>query len=190
ETPCLNGSRPGGARRHPRGREARTSTLVRPGRVHGRELLEEARDPLGHRAEEGGTLLRGGGAGVAHTGVIGDLREAAGRPGPALAERGHAELAGAAGPRLGERPDQLRREVEHDAGLELAAVVPGLLEEGAGVHARIPVQHADEQPEARLELADRAAEVVAAVPVQDHELAYALAVQGSGEVGEERGLRA
>src|SRR5690606_11851264 len=128
-------------------------------------------------------LLRGRAAGVAHAGVIGNLREAAGRPDPALAERGHAELAGASGPGLREGPDQLRRQVEHDAGLELAAVVSGLVEERAGIHARVPVQHADEQPEARLELTDRSAEVVAAVAVQDHQLANALAIQRSREIG-------
>src|SRR2546430_13253876 len=59
--------------------------------------------------------------------------------------------------------------MEHHARLELARVVSQIGEERLRVHELVPVHGAEKQRHGGLELADHLAEVVATVPVQDHE---------------------
>src|ERR1043166_1136383 len=90
--------------------------LIQLLRVGRRELRQEPADPLGDRLEELRALLRGRRTRIAHPGVFRHLDPVPRRPRPPLAEPPHPEAPGPAGPRLGERPHQPGREVEHHAG--------------------------------------------------------------------------
>src|SRR3989442_927386 len=80
--------------------------------------------------------------------------------------------------------------MEHHARLELARVVSQVGEEQLPVHDLIPVDRTQEQGHRGLQLADHLAEVVPAVPVQDHELRDALTRQCHREVAQHQRLRA
>ena len=62
----------------------------------------------------------------------------------------------------------------HDAGFELAGVVAEVGEEVPRIQDLEPVDDAEKQRGLRLELADHLAKVIGAVPVENHELRYAL----------------
>ena len=63
-------------------------------------------------------------------------------------------------------------------------------EERLRVHDLVPVHGAEEQRHGGLQLADHLPEVVATVPVQDHELRDALTRQRRRHVAQHQGLRA
>src|SRR2546429_631711 len=80
--------------------------------------------------------------------------------------------------------------MEHHARLELARVVSQIGEERLRVHEPVPVHGAEKQRHGGLQLADHLGEVVATVPVQDHELGDALTGQRGGQDAQHQRLGA
>src|SRR5688572_22493430 len=111
-------------------------------RVGCREVDVEPGEALGHGVEVPLPLLRRRRVRVAGARVVGDLRPPARGPRPPLAQAGYREPARAPVTGLVERQDQLGRDVLDETGLELPGVIPGLVEEGARVEARVPVDRA------------------------------------------------
>src|ERR1043166_8386595 len=127
---------------------------------------------------------------VADTRVARDLRPPAWCPGPPLAQRRDAEAPRLPLARFGEWAHERRRDVQHDARLELPGVITEIVEIVRRVHHLVPVRHTQEDLQARLQLPDRRAEIVAPVPVENHELADALALEAAREIAQHGGLRA
>src|SRR5262249_50212320 len=117
------------------------------------------------------------GGGVADPRVGRDLRPAARRPGPPFPEGRDPEAPLLPRPGLRERTNEPRCHVLHDAGLHIARVVPQVFEVLARIDHLEPVRHAQEEPEPWLKLADHGAKIVAAMPVENHQLTDALAVE-------------
>ena len=99
-------------------------------------------------------------------------------------------MARRAGAGLRQGPHQVGREMEHDAGLELARMVPQVGEKRLRIHHLVPVDQAQKQRHRRLELTDHLAEVIPTVPVQNDELRHALARERRRHVAQHQRLRA
>src|SRR5829696_3823733 len=98
-------------------------------RVRGRDLRVESGEPLGHGVEVLRALLGSRRIWVPDARVLGDLRPAARRPGPAIAQPGDREPSCAAVTGLAERKYQARRQMLHHARLELTGMIARLVEE-------------------------------------------------------------
>ena len=104
-------------------------------------------------------------------------------PDPALAQPVDAKAQLAAVARLGERAHEIGGNAHHDARLELPGVVARLIKVAARVERLPPVEGTEKESRLRLQLAQHLLEIVAAMPVEDDELADARTFDHADEIG-------
>src|SRR5665213_899127 len=165
-------------------------SLVHRCRIGGGQFSEKGADAGRHRFEKARTLLGRCGGRIAGARVRRDTRPWSGSPGPAFAQARDGCLLLSAVAGVGQRQQQLWRDVLHDACLELAGVITRLVEILIRVNARPPVERAEKHARVRLQLADHLAEIISAMAIEDDELENSLALQHTREITQQRGLSA
>jgi hypothetical protein len=140
--------------------------------------------------EEAFPFGRGGRLGVPDARVIGDLLPIAWGPGPSFAQRLDAEDPGASAAGFIEGKHQIRRDVLHYARLQLPRMISGIVEVLLARQHRPPIHDAQKHADAGLHFTNHRFEIVAAMTIDENELADVMGIQALGNVLQDLRLRA